>query len=142
MADCRVAGDSFHHMDGSIVRSSNNGSFHTAVLITQGDFEMKHVLPMALEPEMAGLDDSGVNGTHAHLVNLFAFDSIKIGHADDARHALRRLRAWHTDRGFRAVEANGFEPGMAFGAQRELLGDFTLEKMNLRAFGSQRRKRV
>ena len=42
----------------------------------------------------------------------------------------------------RAVKANRLEPGMAFRTEPVLLGQFPLEKVNLRALGSERGKPI
>jgi hypothetical protein len=52
------------------------------VLVTQGNFKMKNIFSVALKPEMAGFDDSGVDRAHRDLVDLLALDPEKIGVAD------------------------------------------------------------
>src|SRR6266849_4436113 len=77
---------------------------------------------MALEAEMTRLNDAGMDGANRHLVNLFAFNSIKV-----------------RDTG---MVSDGLQPGMSFGAKAELFRDFTFENVHLRAVGRERRKAV
>jgi hypothetical protein len=44
---------------------------------------MVDVLAVALETEVAGLDDTGVNRADRHLVDLLSFDSEEIRDAGD-----------------------------------------------------------
>ena len=59
------------------------------MLVAERDLQMKDVFAVALEAEMAGLDDARVHGAHGDLVNLLTLDPVEIGHAHDARLALR-----------------------------------------------------
>ena len=53
------------------------------MLVAQRDLQVKDLLAVALEAEVARLDDAGVNRPDRDLVNLLPFDPEKIGDADD-----------------------------------------------------------
>ncbi len=81
---------------------------------------------MALKTEMPRLDDARVDGADRHLVDFLALDAVKIGDADQC------IR--HTPCAG-CSEADRLEPGVSFGLNAELLGDFPFEEMDLGAIG-------
>ncbi len=46
-----------------------------AVLVPEGNLEVKHFLPRTLEAEVAGFDDAGVYRTHGDFVHLATLDT-------------------------------------------------------------------
>ena len=84
---------------------------------------MQHLLAVALEAEVARLDDPRMHRSHRHLVDLVAL------HAEEVR-----------DTGAIALlEAHRLEPRMAPRGDAQLLGDLALEEVRLRALRGQRR---
>ena len=65
-----VSGGRFHQMNQALGGSAQHGPFYAAVLISEGDFKVVDIFTVALEPEMAGLDDARVNGPDGYLVYL------------------------------------------------------------------------
>ena len=55
------------------------------MLIAQGDFQVIDGLAVALEAEVARLDDSGMHRADRDLVDLLAFHGEEVGHADLSR---------------------------------------------------------
>jgi hypothetical protein len=51
------------------------------VLIAERDLEVEDLLAVALEAEVAGLDDAGVDRADGDLVDLLAFHAEEVGHA-------------------------------------------------------------
>ena len=88
---------------------------------------------MALETEVPRLDDTGVNGTDRHLVDLLAFDAEEVGASPIGGEASRPGQApviagWNLHR---------FEPGMSLGHHVPLLRDLPLEQVCRRALRRQ-----
>ena len=81
-------------MDRALVRAADQRPLHAAMLIAERDFQVKHVLAVALEAEVPRLDDARVDGADGDLVDLVALDAVEVGHADQdaalARGARRR----------------------------------------------------
>ena len=101
------------------------------MLIAQRDFQVKHLLAVALKAEMARLDDAGVDRADRDLVNFLPLDAVKVHHADDG--TLVRITAPGVVTGpIRRVEPHRLEPRMPVGPHAELLGNLALEKVNLR----------
>ncbi len=48
------------------------------MLEAQGDLEVEDLFAVALEAEMARLDDARVDRSHGHFVDFFAFDAVEI----------------------------------------------------------------
>src|SRR5262249_39045903 len=128
MSDRRVAGHALHDVDRALVRPADQHALHAAVLVAEGYFQVEHVLSVALEAEVAGLNNAGVYRADRHLVNLLAFDPVIIHDAD------HRGLAWCSAPGIvagpvRSVKANRLEPGVPDGTDTELFGDLPLEEM-------------
>ena len=85
VGDRRVAGRRLGVMDGALVGTADQGLLDAAVLIAEGYLEVEDPLAVALEAEMAGLDDARVHGADRHLVDLLALDPIEIHDSDRAR---------------------------------------------------------
>src|SRR5579863_8897947 len=124
MPDRGVADDGFGEMYAGLVRPAAQRAFDAAVLVPQRNLEMDHTLAVAVEAEMAGLDDAGMHRPHRHLMDLRAGDREEIGLAD-GRAAARK--------------ADRFQPGMALRLDVPLLADFPLEIMRRRASRGERR---
>ena len=82
MAYRGVARHMFHDMKSTFVRPAHEGGLDAAMLVAERDLEVKDLLAMALEAEMSGLDDAGVNRANRDLVDLFAFNPEEVGDAD------------------------------------------------------------
>ena len=103
--DRRVPGQRLRVVDGPRVRPADEGPLDAAVLVAQRDLEVVDLLAMALEPEVAGLDDPRVDRADRHLVDLLAV------HAEEPRHARldfrrRALGQYWLDVAERPVEAH------------------------------------
>ena len=72
----------FHDVERSFVRPADEGPLDAAMLIAERDLQVEDLLAMALEAEMPGLDDPGVNRADRDLMNFLAFDSKEVGDAD------------------------------------------------------------
>src|SRR5207249_4150149 len=94
-----------------------------AMLIAERDFEMDHPLAMAVEPEMAGLDDPGMHRSDCNLMDLGTRDREEIRIADC------RAAGW---------KAHRLQPGMALRLDIALLADLPLEVMRCRAVRRER----
>ena len=129
-----VSGRGLHEMDGARPRAADKRALDPTVLIAQGYLQMEHVLAVALEPEMPGLDDPRVHGPHRHLVYPVPLHLEIIGDAGGQGPAVRRQAP-----AIGAVEADGLEPRVTFGPRAPLFRDLPLEPMGLRAIGGQRR---
>src|SRR5262249_39203391 len=93
---------------------------------------------VTLKAEMARLNDAGMHRPDRHLVDFLSFDAIEI------RHTHGRIffsAPGIMPRAVGLVKTKRLEPGMAFWTQAPLLGDLTLEALNLRALRSQGGKR-
>ncbi len=121
--------------------AADQRSLDSSMLIAQRDLQVEDLLAVALEAEMPRFDDAGVNGTDRDFVNLLAFDPEKVGDADDGLFA--RLPVPGIVAGaVRGVKANRLEPGMPFGTDPVLLGEFPLEEVDLGTVRGQRWKTV
>ncbi len=110
-----IAGGGFDLGEGGAVRAAGEGVFDPAVLVAEGDFEVEHVFALALEAEMAWLDDAGVDGADGDLMDFGALD-LEEG----------------VGRGVGAVRgADGFEPGVVDGGEVVLLPDLAFEEVGL-----------
>ena len=110
-----------------------------AMLIPQVDFQVQHPLADAIEPEMAGFDHAGMHRPDGDLVNLLAFDGIIVVIAGDVLTVIVAENIRQT--AFVGVIADHLQPGMAFGPDAELFGDFTFEHVKRLTFGGQGRVR-
>ena len=70
MAHAGIPGHAFHERGITQVRAAGQHLFHAAVLETQADLQIEHVLAVALEAEVTGLDDARMHGAHGHFVDL------------------------------------------------------------------------
>src|SRR5436190_17234060 len=108
-------------MDRALGRAPEQRLLDAAVLVAQGDFQMKHGLAVALEAEMARLDDAGVDRADRDFVDLFTANAVEVGYAD-----LRRLVAVRCRRPERRLEADRLQPRVSLRDDAELFGDFPL----------------
>ena len=106
VSDGGVARQRLRVVDRALVGPAEQRLLDAAVLIAERDLEMEDVLAVALEAEVPGLDDPGVDGADGHLVHLVALDAVEVRHADQRR--LRR-RARRRPRS-RADRIGGSEP--------------------------------
>ena len=118
-------------MDCALAGTSDECPFNSAMLIAERNLQMKNILAVTLEAEMAGLDDSRMHGADRDFVNLFPGHREEIGDAGNWR--WRQAVARPVGR----VKSNRLQPGMPFRMNLPLLGDLTLEPMSLRAFQRQ-----
>ena len=125
VADRRVARQRSHVKDRARSRAADQRALDAAMLVAERDFEVEDLLAVALEPEMAGLDDARVDRADRDLMDLLAADLEKFG---DARAAAR--------------EPDRLQPRMTFRPDAPLLRDFALEQLRLRTFGRQRGIRI
>ncbi len=112
VADGGVAGQGLGIVDRAGVGAADHRSLDAAVLVAERDLQVEDVFAVALEAEVARLDDAGVYRPDCHFVNGFALDPVKVHHADE------RLLSWRPAPGIVAgtvgsVEADRLEPRMA-----------------------------
>ena len=88
VADGGVAGKRFHVMDGARMGAAGKRAFDAAMLIAEGDFQVQNFFAVALEAEMAGLDDAGMDGADGDFVGLPA------GNAEEIADGGRDGRGW------------------------------------------------
>ncbi len=96
MADRRVAGERLGVVDRTRRRPAAQGLLDAAVLVAERDLEVEDLLAVALEAEVSGLDDAGVDRADRDLVDLVALDAVEVAHrradrliAADGPHASR-----------------------------------------------------
>src|SRR5438552_652582 len=70
VTDRGVASQRLHIMDRAFPWSTNQRPLHAAVLISQGNFQMKHLLAVALKAKMAGFDNARMHGSYRHLMHF------------------------------------------------------------------------
>src|SRR5205814_2080809 len=70
VAGRRIAGDRHGQIEAAPARSAAQCPLDAAMLITQRDLQMDHPLPMAVEAEMAWLDDPGMHRADRDFVDL------------------------------------------------------------------------
>ena len=102
MSGGAVAGKRLRVVDRARVGAAEHRPFHAAMLVAQGDFQMVDRLAVALEAEMARLDDAGMDRADGHFMDLLARHLEEVGHAA----------------GLRAGKANRLQPGMTQAAER------------------------
>ena len=104
------------------------------MLVAERDLEVKDLLAVALEPEMPGLDDAGVDRADRDFVDLVPFDSEEISHPGRnpgvGRSAPRVVAA-----AIRMVEPHRLQPWMSLEPDTVLLGDLAFEEVRLRHLG-------
>ncbi len=124
VADGRVARQLLDLVHRARVRPPDQRALEAAVLVAEHDLEVQHLLAVALEAEVAGLDDAGVHGPDGDLVHLIAFHAEeRVVRADAERRVVQPVRA----RAVRRVAAQRLEPRVAGGQDAELLHDLALE---------------
>ena len=74
-----IAGERFRVVDGPRVGTADHRPLHAAMLIAQRDFQVIDRFAVALEAEMARLDDAGVDRADGHFVDLFARHPEEVG---------------------------------------------------------------
>src|SRR5260370_17270073 len=130
--DGGVRGECRQVVDGPLVGAADERPFDTSVLVAEGDLQMEDLLAMALEAEVARLDDARVHGSHGYLVHLVALDAVKVHDPDDGHLTVGtapRVAAWPR----RPHEAHGLKPRVAARNNAPLLGDLSLEEVHLGA---------
>ncbi|OQA10279.1 MAG: hypothetical protein BWY66_00225 [bacterium ADurb.Bin374] len=85
VADRRITGDGLDLRQSAFVGTSGQCPLDAAMLISERDLEMEHLFPVALEPEMARLDDACVHGADSHFVNFLALDAEEIRNSRNPR---------------------------------------------------------
>src|SRR5581483_6310598 len=122
VSDRGIAGGGLDEMERAFARTAHEHPFDSTMLVAESDFEMKHLLAVALKAEVAGLDDAGMNGPDRDLVDFLAL------HRKET--LLARLSS--------VVAADRLEPWMSLRDDVPLLRDFTFEPMGLRTFDGKR----
>jgi hypothetical protein len=115
------------------------------MLVAEGNLQVKHLLSVTLEPEMAGFDNTRMDGTNGDLMNFMPFDLEVVADADDRVSGVgcrvsgvgERVSLVHTrhpipDTRYPVNKAHGLEPRMSFRLDSELLGNFSFEEVDLR----------
>ena len=122
VGDGGVAGDGFHLAHCGTVRAARKGFLDASMLVAEGDLEMDDFLAGALEAEVAGLNDAGVNGADGDFVDFAAIN----------------LKEIAEDWGVAAGATDGLKPRMALRDEGMLLPKFAFEEMGLRVGGGER----
>ena len=65
----------------ALVRPADQRALDAAVLVAERDLQVEDLLAVALEAEVARLDDAGVHRADRDLVDLLALDPVEVGHA-------------------------------------------------------------
>ena len=78
MADGSVAGHSFQLHHGGGMWTASQCLLQSAVLITQGNLQMKDRLSVALKPEVSRLNYSGMYRSYSYLVGFSTFYLVEI----------------------------------------------------------------
>jgi hypothetical protein len=136
VADGRIACEGLNVVHGPFIGAGCNGHFRAAVLVAQGNFEIEDLLATALEPEMARLNDTGVDRSDGDFVYLFALDPEKIHHRWEDVTAGRAIPG--VGAGGLPVKPNGLEPWVADGEDAPLLGYLAFKKVRLCGLRGQR----
>jgi hypothetical protein len=139
VSDSRIASHRLHIGQKPFHGIHQHCTLNATVLITKGDLKMQDLLAMALKAEMTGFNHARMHWPDGDLVNLLALHSIKI-HDPYAGLILRGLVPNIDIRLARLDKADRFEPGVAFGNEAPLLGDFALKKVHLRTIAGHRGK--
>ena len=123
-------------MQRPLVRPAHEGLLDAAMLVAQRDLQVRDLLAMTLEAEMARFDDAGMHGADRDLVDLFALDAVVVHDAD--QRMPRRPLPGVVAGPVRGVEADRLEPRMFQRPHAKLLRDLALEQVDLRTCGRQR----
>src|SRR5258708_34182735 len=123
-------------MDCSRGGTSHECSFNPPMLVAKRYLQMKNIVAVALDTEMAGFDDSRMHGPYRDFVNLGSGYREEI--SDTGDWCWRQSVARPVGR----VKSNRLQPRMPLRMNLPLLGDLTLEPMSLRAFERQARVRL
>ena len=107
---------------------ADHGLLDAPVLVPQVDLQVVDGLAVALEPEVARLDDAGVDGTHGDLMHLFA------AHREVPIACVERA-----GRTGKIVDAHRLEPRVSLRRHARLLQYLALEEVDLRAVRRHRR---
>src|SRR5439155_17063555 len=102
----------------ALVGAAAQRALDAAVLVPERDFQMYDPLAVAVEAEMARLDDPGMHRPDGHLMDLGAVNREELGIAD----------RWAAGR-----EAYRLQPGVASRLDAVLLVNLALEMMRRRA---------
>src|SRR6266566_9659501 len=91
MSDGRIARSGFHIVNGPLVRAADQGAFHTTMLVPQRDLQMKDIFAVALKPEVAWLDHTGMHRPDGHLVDIIASNGEEVSDAGKDRCVCRPI---------------------------------------------------
>jgi hypothetical protein len=117
------------------MRAAGQRPFNTAMLVAQGDLQVKDRFTVTLEAEMPRFDDTGMYRSDRYFMNLVPLNLVKFSHArqDDVVYC-SSPGVMSTAAG--ALVADRLEPWVAVYAYAALLGDLAFEQMCLGADGS------
>ena len=127
-----IPGNSFDHYRQAFERERRQELFNAAVLVAQLNFEMQDLFADALETEVAGLDDAGMDGTDTDLVDLFSLDPEIFIVAGDIFAVIIAENIFSM--AFVGMEPNRFKPGMVDRPSAVLFRDFPLKQMKFFIF--------
>src|SRR5439155_18862262 len=89
VADGGIAGHGFQGVQRPLVRPAYQAALRPTVLVAQRNLQVEDLFAVALEAEVARLDDAGVDRADRDLVDLLALDTVILGDADHRRLARR-----------------------------------------------------
>lgn len=136
MANRGIAGERLDIVDRAAIGTARQRRLHAAVLISERDFQVIDGFALALEAEMARLDDARMDRSDGHFVDFRAVHLEEIGQAADRR------RGGSNGRGAGAAaarKADRLQPGVAGRQDAMLFPDFAFEPVGLRAERRERR---
>src|SRR5258708_40168596 len=123
-------------MDCSRAGTSHECPLDSSMLVAERYLQMKDILAVTLETEMAGFDDSRMHGAYRDFVNFGS------GHREEIGDSGNCCRRYAVARPVGRVKSNRLQTRMPLRMNLPLLGDLTLEPMSLRAFERQARVRL
>ena len=141
MADGRVPCHFRHDRQGALVGPADERTLDPPMLVAQRDFEVEHLLPVALKAEVPGLDDPGMDRPDRDLVNLLASNPVVVHHPNNRPISFLPVPGIAA-RAIGGVKSHRLEPRVPFRHNTELLGDLPLEQMDFRTVRGERREPV
>jgi hypothetical protein len=78
MTYSRITGNGLHILQCPFIGTACQGTFYSAMLITERYFQIQHILSVALKTKMSGFNYAGMYRAHGNLVYLVAIDPEKI----------------------------------------------------------------
>jgi len=78
MTYSRITGSGLHVMQSPFIGTACQGTFYSAMLITERYFQIQYVLSVALKTKMARFNYTGMDRAHCNLMYLVAINPEEI----------------------------------------------------------------